>query len=192
MIDIAFKNNIKPTNGCVLISDPFIDEDFFRRSVILLCDHSSEGSFGFVMNNFLDIDLHEIDNDFPDINAVISVGGPVETESLFYIHSFGSIIAKSTPINDELSIGGDFEQIKSLLNDNENNRLKIRFFLGYSGWDKLQLSREMTENSWIVATNITTDELLSIHQKDFWQYCIEKQGERFKTIAKFPINPFDN
>lgn len=192
MIDIAFKNNIKPTNGCVLISDPFLDEDFFRRSVIFLCDHSSEGSFGFVMNNFLDIDLHEIDNDFPDVNAIISVGGPVETESLFYIHSFGSIIAKSTPINDELSIGGDFEQIKSLLNDNENNRLKIRFFLGYSGWDKLQLSREMSENSWIVATNITTDELLSFHQKDFWQYCIEKQGERFKTIAKFPINPFDN
>jgi putative transcriptional regulator len=192
MIDIAFKNNIKPTNGCVLISDPFLDEDFFRRSVILLCDHSSEGSFGFVLNNFLDIDLHEIDNDFPDINAVISVGGPVETESLFYIHTFGDIIKDSTPVNDSISIGGNFEQIKEELSKDQENHSKIRFFLGYSGWDKLQLSREMSENSWIVASNITTDELLSIHQKDFWQYCIEKQGERFKTIAKFPINPIDN
>lgn len=192
MIDIAFKNNLKPTSGCLLLSDPFLDEDFFRRSVILLCEHSSEGSFGFVLNNLLDIDLHEIDQDFPNIKAIISVGGPVETESLFYIHSFGSLVSESTPINDELSIGGNFEQIKSLLNENEKNRLKIRFFLGYSGWDKLQLAREMNENSWIVATNISNEEILAIPKKDFWQMCIEKQGDRFKTISKFPINPIDN
>lgn len=192
MIDIAFKNNLKPISGCLLLSDPFLDEDFFRRSVILLCEHSSEGSFGFVLNNLLDIDLHEIDQDFPNIKAVISVGGPVETESLFYIHSFGSLVSESTPINDELSIGGNFEQIKSLLNENEKNRLKIRFFLGYSGWDKLQLAREMNENSWIVATNISNEEILAIPKKDFWQMCIEKQGDRFKTISKFPINPIDN
>lgn len=192
MIDIAFKNNLKPTSGCLLLSDPFLDEDFFRRSVILLCEHSSEGSFGFVLNNLLDIDLHEIDQDFPNIKAVISVGGPVETESLFYIHSFGSLVSESTPINDELSIGGNFEQIKSLLNENEKNRLKIRFFLGYSGWDKLQLAREMNENSWIVATNISNEEILAIPKKDFWLMCIEKQGDRFKTISKFPINPIDN
>ncbi len=192
MIDIAFKNNIKPSSGCILLSDPFLNEDFFRRSVILLCEHSSDGSFGFVLNNLLDIDLHEIDQDFPNIKAVISVGGPVETESLFYIHSFGSIIAESTPINDELSIGGNFEQIKSLLNEDVNNRFKIRFFLGYSGWDKLQLAREMNENSWIVATNISNEEILAIPKKDFWQMCIEKQGDRFKTISKFPINPIDN
>lgn len=192
MIDIAFKNNLKPTSGCLLLSDPFLDEDFFRRSVILLCEHSSEGSFGFVLNNLLDIDLHEIDQDFPNIKAVISVGGPVETESLFYIHSFGSLVSESTPINDELSIGGNFEQIKSLLNENKKNRLKIRFFLGYSGWDKLQLAREMNENSWIVATDISNEEILAIPKKDFWQMCIEKQGDRFKTISKFPINPIDN
>lgn len=192
MIDIAFKNNLKPTSGCLLLSDPFLDEDFFRRSVILLCEHSSEGSFGFVLNNLLDIDLHEIDQDFPNIKAVISVGGPVETESLFYIHSFGLLVSESTPINDELSIGGNFEQIKSLLNENEKNRLKIRFFLGYSGWDKLQLAREMNENSWIVATNISNEEILAIPKKDFWQMCIEKQGDRFKTISKFPMNPIDN
>lgn len=192
MIDIAFKNNLKPSSGCILISDPFLDEDFFRRSVILLCEHSSDGSFGFVLNNLLDIDLHEIDENFPNINAVISVGGPVETESIYYIHSFGSIISESTPINDELSIGGNFEQIKSLLLENDKNRFKIRFFLGYSGWDKLQLSREMKENSWIVAKNISNKEILAIPKKDFWQMCIEKQGDRFKTISKFPINPIDN
>ena len=145
-----------------------------------------------MLNNFLDIDLHEIDKDFPDIKAVISVGGPVETESLFYIHSFGDAIEGSTPVNDSISIGGNFEQIKEALSKDQKNHSKIRFFLGYSGWGKLQLSREMSENSWIVATNIRTEELLTIHQKDFWQYCIEKQGERFKTIAKFPINPIDN
>ena len=67
MIDLAFKNNKQPKVGNILISDPFLDEDFFRRSVILLCDHNEDGTFGFVLNNYLDIDLHEVDNEFPEV-----------------------------------------------------------------------------------------------------------------------------
>jgi putative transcriptional regulator len=192
VIDLAFKNNKKPKIGNVLISDPFLDEDFFRRSVVLLCDHNSEGSFGFVLNNYLDIDLHEVDSSFPDIKARISVGGPVETQDLFFIHTFGDEIEGGIPINGELSFGGDFEQIQELILADKSQGSKIRFFLGYSGWGEKQLTDELKENAWIVADNITAEEIIQTKDDHFWNYCLEKQGERFKTISKFPINPQDN
>lgn len=191
MIDLSFKNSKRPKVGSILISDPFLDEDFFRRSVILICDHTEEGTFGFVLNNYLDVDLHEVDTDFPDIAARISVGGPVETQSLFFIHGFGKQIEESIQINDELWFGGEYDQVLKALEDPEN-RNKIRFFLGYSGWAKDQLKGELKENSWIVATNIEASEILDTTNDQFWNYCLEKQGERFKTISKFPINPQDN
>lgn len=191
MLDLSFKNSNKPTVGSVLISDPFLDEDYFRRSVVLICDHNDEGTFGFVLNNYLDIDLHEVDSDFPDIQARISVGGPVETQSLFFIHSFGKEIEGAVAINDSLFFGGDYEQVQLLLKD-PSNKNRIRFFLGYSGWSKDQLKGELKENSWIVASNITANEILNTSNEKFWEYCLEKQGERFKTISKFPINPQNN
>jgi putative transcriptional regulator len=112
-IDLSFKNKKKPTEGSILISDPFLDEDFFRRSIVLLCSHSDEeGSIGLVLNNYLEIDLHEVEHTFPDIQARISIGGPVDTEHLFFIHSFGDAVNGATKISGNLFFGGDFEELK--------------------------------------------------------------------------------
>ncbi len=191
VIDLSFKNSREPQRGGVLISDPFLDEDYFRRSVILLCDHNDESSFGFVLNNYLDIDLHALDAGFPDIKARISVGGPVETQNLYYIHSFKGI-EESLEVRDGLYFGGSFDEIKVRLYRNEVNKLKIRFFLGYSGWDKGQLKEELSGNSWIVVDNITNEELLNTGNNELWKNCLEKQGGNFKMISKFPLNPSNN
>ena len=192
-IDLSFKNTQEPESGTVLISDPFLDEDFFRRSVILLCNHDEEeGSFGLVLNNYLKIDLHELEETFPDIQARISVGGPVDTEHLFFIHAFGDKIDGSSPIRKGLSFGGDFEQLKTVIAEDPKGAEKVRFFLGYSGWSKDQLKGELKENSWIVASNISDAEILETSNDELWKNCLEKQGKRFKTISKFPLNPNDN
>lgn len=191
MIDLSFKNFKEPQSGTLLISDPFLDEAYFRRSVILLCEHGENASFGLVLNNFLEVDLHEIDNDFPDIHARISVGGPVETQSLYYIHCFPDI-EESYEIRNGLYFGGSFSQLKAILEQEPSNSSKMRFFLGYSGWDKGQLANEILEHSWIVVDNISNDDVLGTMNDNFWQYCMEKQGKEFKTISKFPLNPNHN
>lgn len=192
-IDLSFRNKKQPKAGSVLISDPFLNEDFFRRSVVLVCNHDEEeGSFGLVLNNYLNLDLHELESSFPDIQARISVGGPVDTEHLFFIHTYGDTIEGSTPITNNLHFGGDFEKLKGLIDSDSDCRSKIRFFLGYSGWSKGQLKNELAENSWIVADNIAIQEILDTNNDELWKYCLEKQGKRFQTISKFPLNPNDN
>lgn len=191
MLDLSFTNQKEARSGVLLISDPFLKEEFFRRSVVLVCEHDDNGTFGFVLNHYLEDDLHQIDNQFPDIQARVSIGGPVDTTNLFYIHSF-SDIDHSFEIMDGLYFGGNYEQIQERLINDESSRKSIRFFIGYSGWAAGQLTDELSENGWLVADNISQTEILSTSDDNFWKHCLEKQGERFKIIANFPINPEKN
>jgi putative transcriptional regulator len=190
-LDFSFKNN-EPTNkGSILISDPFSDDVYFGRSVVLICEHNDEGTFGFVLNNYIDVDLHQLDDNFPNINARISFGGPVSKENLYYIHSF-SDITNTLEIREGLYYGGDFVEITDRIKNAKNPNKKIRFFMGYSGWSPSQLDEEIKNESWITANNISTEKILDTNLDDLWRICLEKQGQRFQLMTKFPRNPMDN
>ena len=87
MIRFTPSNNAKPESGDILLSEPFLDDPYFGRKVVLLCEHNDEGSFGFVLNNFIDIDVDEVMEELPKLNARISVGGPVKNGNLYYLHT---------------------------------------------------------------------------------------------------------
>lgn len=190
-IDFSFKNNEPTAKGSILISDPFSDDIYFGRSVVLICEHNEEGTFGFVLNNYIDLDLHQLDNNFPDINARISFGGPVSKENLYYIHCFSNI-TNTLEIREGLYYGGDFDEICEQIKISNNPNQEIRFFVGYSGWSSGQLDEEIKNESWITANNITAEIILDTKLDDLWKICLEKQGQRFKLMTKFPRNPMDN
>tara|TARA_R110002072_G_scaffold302976_1_gene490574 strand:- start:25546 stop:26133 length:588 start_codon:yes stop_codon:yes gene_type:complete len=192
IIDFNFENNNQLIAGSILVAEPFMADDYFSRSVVFLCDHNSDGSFGFVINKYVDTNLSEFVDDFPDINTRISIGGPVDMSNLFYIHSLGEEIEGCAPTSNGLFIGGDFEQIKSLLRNDASNADRIRFFIGYSGWDKGQLKSEMNEKSWIVLNNLPNSQILDTKIEDTWTNLMKKQGGKFKVMTKFPVNPSDN
>lgn len=188
-LDFSFKNSLRPRPGFLLLSDPFLQEDYFTRSVVLICEHNEKGSFGLVLNNFIDIKLHELDENFPIVTSPVSIGGPVDEQSIYYIHSFGDMVSESLYVTDEISFGGNFEELKKAIDLEPNG--KILFFLGYSGWSPGQLNDELTLNSWLVVNNIPLKEVFNGHD-DFWKYCMTKQGEPFKLMANFPVNPQNN
>ena len=191
-INFSFTNNEKPQKGSILISDPFLDDPYFGRSVVILCEHNEEGTFGFVLNNFAEIDLHKIDDKFPNINARIGFGGPVSKDSLFFIHSFGPEISNSLQIQKNLFYGGDFDEICAIIEKKPKAKNKIRFFIGYSGWEKGQLDAELKEKSWITVNNVDHTLILDTKQDDLWKTALEMQTGKFKMISKFPNNPSDN
>jgi putative transcriptional regulator len=190
VLDFSFINSILPGSGKILLSDPFLDEDYFRRSVVLICNHNEDGTFGFVLNNYIDVDLRKIDEHFPELNTKISIGGPVETDSLFYIHEFQDV-KDSFEIMDGLFFGGDYQNLLENISKAEQKNT-VRFFLGYSGWAPKQLDEEIAAHSWIVAENIAKHELLDTLNQDLWKTLMMKQGGRFKTIANSPLNPNNN
>ncbi|MCX6192045.1 MAG: YqgE/AlgH family protein [Flavobacteriia bacterium] len=191
-LDLSFKNNRKATQGCLLLSDPFINDPYFTRVAILLCRHNKKETFGFVLNNFIELDLQKIGDIFGESPTKISIGGPVEPGNLFYIHTLGDKIKDAENILGNLYFGGDYESLRELL-DQEPSLLKdIRFFIGYAGWDYQQLEDEMKEHSWVAVTNITENEIISMPSDDFWKQCMIKQGPKFQMISQFPLDPNDN
>ena len=192
MIDITFSNNLEPEKGKLLISDPFLDDDYFRRSLIYLCEFNKDGSFGFVINNFISINLHDLDESFPEIETQISLGGPMEINSLYFIHTLGNKINNSLLINENIYLGGDFQQLSTFIKEDESIIKNVRFFIGYSGWEANQLDTEIRNNSWIVSEMNSPSILFGSQSKLTWKRYMYELGGKFKIMSKFPIDPKDN
>ncbi len=192
MIDFNFENSLKPQRGSLLVAEPFLNDSYFARAVVLLCDHTpEEGSFGFVLNNFVDVNLNELVDDFPVVKTKVSIGGPVDTSNLFYIHGFKNI-PDSMLVSEGVYFGGDFEVIKDILKTTPDKAENVRFFIGYSGWSEGQLTDEIEEKSWLVVDEYKPEMILNTDNTSIWKRLLEKQGAKFKIMTNFPQNPSDN
>ena len=153
--------SLRPQKGHLLVAEPSIIGDVsFNRAVVLLADHSPKGSIGFILNKPLKFTLNElvsgVDKPFKVFN-----GGPVEQDNLYFIHKRPDLIENSVEISHGMYWGGNFDTVLKLINNSMLQSEDIRFFLGYSGWDKDQLEEEMDSNSWVVSENIYKNELIS-------------------------------
>ncbi|MFO7658220.1 MAG: YqgE/AlgH family protein [Bacteroidales bacterium] len=181
--------NIRPpAKGMVLISEPFLQDNYFKRSIVLLAEHTAEGTVGFVLNKPVNLHVSEVINDFPETDALVSLGGPVNTNTLHYIHTLGDIVPNSVKVLDNIYWGGDFNVIKKLVESKNLNKDNIRFFLGYSGWHENQLEDELAENAWVVA-EIDPIEIMSPMNKHFWKNTLKKMGKKYEMWSNFPENP---
>lgn len=181
-------NNVLPSRGKILISEPFLRDATFGRSVILLVDHTEEGSMGLVINKRLPIFVNDVISEFKYIDEIpLHKGGPVATDTLFYLHTLTDIPG-ALPIQKGLYLNGDFDEIKRyILQGNKVNEC-IRFFLGYSGWEGNQLSNEIRENTWLVSKEDNAY-LMNTNVKDMWKQSLEKLGSKYETWSRFPQVP---
>lgn len=188
LLDFNKLNKLKPAKGLVLISEPFLDDDYFKRSVVLLCEHNEEGSFGFVLNNYLDIQLTDLLEDLPGISTRISVGGPVNSDNLYYLHTLGDKIPGSIEVMDGIFMGGSFDVLKVAMEAGALEKHQIRFFIGYSGWSPGQLDEELQRSSWIVG-KLNSADLMDFDIEDLWKKVLNGMGSNYSLIAGYPEDP---
>lgn len=183
----------EPRVGDVLLSEPFLDDAYFGRKAVLICEHNEEGTFGFVLNNFIALDLNDLMDGLPEIEARISVGGPVKSSSLYYLHTRPEMIEGSIEVVDGVCMGGDFESVVRLLKDGVLQAEEIRFFIGYAGWSGAQLQDEIQSRSWFVTrTNRTVIMDTSLPEEDIWKHLVSSLGEDYAHVANTPPDPSVN
>ena len=187
-MDFSFTNNRIPKKGRVLLSDPFSDDNYFGRSVVYLCEHNKKGTFGFVLNNFLDLKLDEVAKNFPKIDTNVSIGGPVQTESIYFLHTLGDLIPGSVEVSDGIFMGGEYDLIVQLLEDEKISQRDVRFFLGYSGWEAGQLDEEIERNTWRVAPVIDQGEIMDYTIEDIWQKFMRREGKKYDILSRSPVD----
>lgn len=181
-------NNIAPQKGRILIAEPFLSGNYFNRSVVLLVSHGEKGAVGFILNKKVDFPIHDVFPDFPKYDADVYLGGPVSTDSIYYIHKLGDKLPGSIHVLDDLYWGGDFEVLKRDIRNGVVDTKDIRFFLGYSGWDAGQLEEELKDDSWLV-TDVEQEAVMRELSESSWVDFVKKAGSRYSIWENFPENP---
>lgn len=177
-----------PEKGKILISEPFLPDSFFNRSIVYLTDHTPQGSVGFILNKKLDIKVKNAISGFDSCEDFLNMGGPVAPDTLHYLHSAGELIPNSVSVDGNISWGGDIDVIKNLMASGKLDGSRIRFFLGYSGWSAGQLDRELKENSWVIAS-IRSELVMSNRGDDSWKMVLRSLKKKYRIWADFPESP---
>ena len=182
-------NDLLPEKGKILISEPFLQDAYFQRSVVLLVEHNTQGSMGFVVNKKMDLWVNDFFEGLDNIPKIpIYIGGPVSSDRLFFIHSLGSIIPNSIQIDDNLYFDGNFESLKEYILSGKPVNEKVKFFLGYSGWIENQLHGEINQNSWLVSRPANLNLMLA-EGETFWKHSVELIGGSYMTWINYPKDP---
>ncbi|HPE99982.1 MAG TPA: YqgE/AlgH family protein [Bacteroidales bacterium] len=181
-------NAVAPATGRVLISEPLLQDFYFRRSAVLLVDHGNDGSFGVIINKPIKTNISEIMPDLGDFDAPLYIGGPVDPKSIFFIHSHGDIIEGSEHIGDNLFWGGRITSVVDNILAGNISPDTIRFFLGYSGWDANQLEEELKKNAWAV-TVPKLNELIQMKPELVWSGLVKELGDEYHFWTHLPADP---
>lgn len=184
-------NPIAPHTGSLLISEPFMLDPNFKRSVVLLAEHNEDGSVGYVLNQKSDYVLKDLIPECGEAMFPIYVGGPVGNDTLHFLHRCNDRMNSGVEIANGIYWGGSFETLKVLISSGQINDHEVRFFIGYSGWSLDQLDREQKQNSWLV-TNRYNPELLFSEEENLWRDIVIGLGPKYAHIVNFPENPLWN
>jgi len=179
---------LNPKKGDLIISEPFLNDNNFERSVILICNHDETGTFGFIVNKPTAMTVEQILGEKWDINQLVYFGGPVQNDTLHFLHTLGEKIEGSQQVRQGLYWGGNFDQLRELVESGQVKSTQYRLFMGYSGWSEGQLDRELKENAWIVS-EVYHEELFSYDPSKLWQIVLKEMGGEYKIIANYPSDP---
>ncbi len=177
-----------PEKGRILISEPFLPDTFFNRSIVYLTDHNPKGSVGFILNKKLEIKLSDAVTGFEGWDEYLNMGGPVSPDTLHYLHDLGHIVPGSIKVEGNIYWGGDIDSIRNLIRTGSVKPGQIRFFLGYSGWTAGQLERELKENSWVTA-KVNPEAIMQSRETDSWKRVLRSLKNKYRVWADFPESP---
>ncbi len=158
------------------------------RTVVFLCEHQDEGSFGFVLNRNYDYSLDELVNGLDDLKVPVFYGGPVQMDTIHFLHQYPEKIPGGYEIAEGVFWGGDFDVAIQMIRKGEINLQRIRFYIGYSGWGTGQLNDELKEKSWLT---VKANRKIIFHKEteEIWKESLKLLGGDYEMMINFPIDP---
>jgi putative transcriptional regulator len=179
---------IEPGAGILLISDPFLKDTNFMRTVVFLCEHQEQGSFGFVLNRKYENTLDELIPELEGHKLPLFYGGPVQMDTIHFLHQYPDEIPGGQEVMKGIFWGGDFEKVVEMIKNEELDEKKIRFYIGYSGWSDGQLTNELIEKSWLTV-EATRQLIFHVDHTEIWKDALKQLGGDYEMMINFPIDP---
>ena len=176
--------------GQLLLASPALFDPNFRRTVVLVTEHTEEGAAGLVLNRPSETAVADA---VPDLLPLVSeeervyVGGPVQESAVLVLAEFEDPEEAALLVVDDVGFvpgDGDFDLLAGATR-------RVRVFAGYAGWGPGQLEAELEESSWIVGSS-PAPELFPELEDDLWARIPRDKGGVYRVVALMPEDPSVN
>jgi len=165
--------------GKLLIAAPSLF-DFFRRTVILMVEHTEEGAFGAVLNRASESTVGEAVPALSDLagpDGPVHIGGPVATDSVVVLGEFEDPEDSPKPVVGDLGVV-DPEEATAVR--------RVRIYAGHAGWGPGQLEGELESEAWLIEPASAED---PFRDDDLWSAALQRRGGEYALIATMPDDP---
>ena len=174
-------------SGDLLVASSMLVDPNFADTVVLLCEHSPQGSYGLVLNRPIEIP-DGVREELPFVQDHLFLGGPVQTQAFQILHPFGPRLDGAVEVVPDVWVGADLDSMKSAFGSGLLDPDQCRFFLGYSGWGEGQLDAELSIDSWITVR--ATDQLVfGTSAEALWRSAVQARGRDEPLFAHYPKDP---
>lgn len=185
------RNWLLPEAGRILISKPFSGDAYFDQSIVYLTESNENGTVGFILNKPVLTNINIMHGEVKTGSWNLWFGGPVKNDYIYFIHTAGpDVIPGSIAVADGIYWGGDFNYVSQKIETGELNEKAVRFFLGYSGWGKDQLEKEINDKYWMVGK--LDPSIIMNTEADIWKEAVKNLGGRYRVWENLPPDPILN
>jgi putative transcriptional regulator len=166
--------------GQLLVAAPSLF-DYFRRTVVLVIEHSADGAMGVVLNRSSDTRVADAVPQLAPLaghEELVRIGGPVAPQSVVGLGEFGDPAEAGAAL-----LGG----LGTLDPESDNATLRrLRVYAGYAGWGPGQLDGELEEEAWVTVDAEPED---PFSDEDLWRAALERKGGSYRLLATMPADP---
>jgi len=175
--------------GQLLVASPSLLDPNFRRTVVLVTEHTDEGAAGLVLNRPSPAPVSEL---VPQLEPLVEdgeevwLGGPVQPNAVLVLGEFVDPIDAAVPLFGSLGFPSLDEPDEIL-----PVTTRRRVFAGYAGWGAGQLESEVERDDWILEP-ASNDDAFTESPDELWADVLRRKGGVYELVARMPEDPSVN
>jgi putative transcriptional regulator len=177
---------VESLRGHLLVASPALLDPNFRRTVVLVTEHTEDGAAGLVLNR---PSLVEVGAAVPQLEELVDedeqvwVGGPVQPEAVLVLGEFLDPDAAAVPLFESLGFPS-LDEPEEIVPATTRRRV----FAGYAGWGAGQLEEEVANEDWILEPALA-DDAFTDEPEELWRDVLRRKGGIYELVAKMPDDP---
>lgn len=179
--------------GQILIAMPALEDPYFSKSVILICNHDQDGAMGMILNHPLQLNVGDL---FEQLDMEchmpqqqerqVHFGGPVQVERGFVLHTPATEFNTTLDLSEGLAMTSSKDILEAAARDEAPQDMFIA--LGYTGWSAGQLEEEIQSNTWLTLP-LSDDQQLhklifKLPNDDKLTWAMQQLGVDFATLSE--------